>query len=295
MKRYLPTQGSGALDMMRRTATVQANFDYSDESDALRKLRVSLVFAPLINAMCANSPFMEGKLSGKKSLRGEVWLHMDPSRSGLLPALWNKEQLGYRDYVEWALDAGMFLFWRAGQVVANTGQTFRSFMQDGFQGHRATLGDWKLHIQTLFPEARLKSTIEVRPCDSLSADLSCAVPALYTGILYDERALSEAEALARSLDYDGVTRARPELVRLGLAAKIGGRSATELAVVLHEIAMGGLERRARTNARGQDERVHLKKLMDMNAEGLSPADRLVEGLKAGDADLQQEILARTKA
>jgi len=295
MKRYLPTRGDRALDMMRRTATVQANFDYSDERDAMRKLRVALVFAPLINAMCANSPFVEGSLSGKKSVRGEVWLHMDPSRSGLIPSLWDKEDLGYRDYVEWALDAGMFLFWRDGKVVANTGQTFRSFLADGYAGHRATLGDWKLHIQTLFPEARLKSTIEVRPCDSLPADLSCAVPALYTGFLYDETALTEAEALARTLDYATVERARPDLVTAGLSARIGSRSAADLAMSLHEISAAGLGRRARMNSRGQDERAHLKRLLDLNQEGQSPADRLVEGLSAGDADLEREILARTKA
>src|SRR5262249_17095987 len=42
MKQYLPTRGARALDMMRRTATVQANFDYASEEDALRKLRVAL-------------------------------------------------------------------------------------------------------------------------------------------------------------------------------------------------------------------------------------------------------------
>ncbi len=129
----------------------------------MQKLRVGLVLAPLVNAMTANSPFYEGRLAGKKSVRGEVWLRMDPSRSGLIPELWEKERPSYRDYAEWALDAGMFLFKRDGQVIANTGQTFRSFMKDGFADHRATLADWKLHLQTVFPEARLKNTLEFRP------------------------------------------------------------------------------------------------------------------------------------
>jgi glutamate--cysteine ligase len=42
MREYLPTRGSGGLDMMRRTATVQANFDFSSEADALKKLVVCL-------------------------------------------------------------------------------------------------------------------------------------------------------------------------------------------------------------------------------------------------------------
>jgi glutamate--cysteine ligase len=253
MERYLPTRGRRAHDMMRRTATVQANFDFSDESDAMRKLFVSLVFAPLINAMCANSPFLEGGLAKKKSLRGEVWLDMDPDRSGLIPALWQKERLTYRDYVEWALDAGMFLIKRDGQVIANTGQSFRSFLADGYQGHRATLADWKLHLNTLFPEARIKQTLEVRACDSLPTDLACSVAALYTGLLYDERALDEAEAFARTLSYEDVHRARPELVTIGLGARIGASPARDLAARLLSIALGGLGRRAKKTAQGQDE------------------------------------------
>ncbi len=294
MKRYLPTRGSGAIDMMRRTATVQANFDFSDERDAMTKLRVSLVLAPLINAMLANSPFIEGTVSGKKSLRGEVWLRMDPDRSGLLPALWKKEELRYDDYVDWALQSGMFLIKRSGKVIENTGQTFQSFWDDGYQGHRATYADWKLHLNTLFPEARIKGTLEVRPCDSLPTDLACSVPALYTGLLYDERALAEADAFAKTFDYEEVDRSRPALVESGLAASIGDRPARELAERVLDIALGGLQRRALENDQGRDERVHLAKLAKLTAQGQSPADRLTEGLTAGDPDLRTEILARTR-
>jgi glutamate--cysteine ligase len=294
MKRYLPTKGSRAHDMMRRTATVQSNLDYSDEDDGMRKLRVALVLAPIANAMFANSPFYEGKLAGKKSVRGEVWLDMDPERSGLMPALWKKERLTYRDYAEWALDAGMFLIKRQGQAIANTGQSFRSFLRDGYQGHRATLADWKLHLNTLFPEARIKGTLEVRACDSLPTDLACAVSALYTGLLYDPQALDQAEALCFGLSFDDIQPARPALVKEGLGARIGSRSARDLALRILEIASGGLERRARLNAQGQDERIHLKKLVELNEAGLSPADRLTEGLSDDDPDFVREILARAR-
>ena len=212
MREYLPTKGHAAHDMMRRTATVQANYDFSSEADAMKKLTLSLKLSPIIHAMLANSPFKEGKLAGTKSVRGEVWLHMDPSRSGLIPSLWGVTKPGYRLYVEWALDAGMFLFKRAGKVVVNTGQTFRSFLADGFEGHRATIGDWKLHLQTLFPEARLKNTLEVRSCDSLPSYLAMAVPALFTGILYDTRALDQAIDLLSPLSLDVVTRDRKSVV-----------------------------------------------------------------------------------
>lgn len=293
MRDYLPTRGSGALDMMRRTATVQANFDYANEEDALGKLSVALRLSPLVNAMTANSPFIEGRLAGKKSVRGEVWLHMDPERSGLIPVLWNKPRASYRDYVEWALDASMFLFKRGDQYVANTGQSFRSFLKHGFQGHRATRADWKLHLNTLFPEARLKSTLEVRSADSLPRELACAVPALFTGLLYDARALGEATEFSASLDFEVVQSARPALVSDGLGARIGGRSARDLALRVFEIAEAGLERRARLNAEGQSERVLLEPLRTLVERGRSPADDLVDGLERS-SDPRREILRRCR-
>src|SRR5690606_8493056 len=130
MKTYLPTRGSMALDMMRRTATVQANLDFENEADATRKLRVGLALSPILTAMFANSPFVEGVATGERTHRGLVWLHMDDDRSGLLPFAWT-DDFGYRQYVEWALDVPMFLVKRGAQLVLNTGQTFRAFMRDG--------------------------------------------------------------------------------------------------------------------------------------------------------------------
>ncbi|HEY3667717.1 MAG TPA: glutamate-cysteine ligase family protein, partial [Polyangiaceae bacterium] len=293
MREYLPTRGSGGHDMMRRTATVQANFDFSDETDALRKLVVCLKLAPLVNALGANSPFAEGKLSGFKSRRGNVWLNMDPDRSGLIPALLRAPKPSYRDYVEWALDAGMFLIKRHGRPVTNTGQKFRDFMANGYEGERATFGDWKLHLNTLFPEARLKSTLEVRSSDSLPSRLGCAVPALFTGILYDEQALAEAESFARELNVDELMKARPALVQHGLATQVGDRPMQQLAERVLEIADGGLSRRAILNAQGEDERVHLKLLTSLVQSGKTTADALIEGLSADATPSVRDMIART--
>jgi glutamate--cysteine ligase len=196
--------------------------------------------------------------------------------------------------VEWALDAGMFLFKRGDEAIANTGQSFRDFLTNGFQGQRATFGDWKLHLNTLFPEVRLKSTIEVRGCDSLPTDLACSVPALFTGILYDSRALFEAEELTRDFEYAAVERARPELIRSGVAGTFLGQPARALAERVVEIARGGLARRARLSSAGSDETIHLRRLVDLVGQGKTPADVLTEGLGSGDADLRREILARTR-
>jgi glutamate--cysteine ligase len=293
MKTYLPTRGYAAHDMMRRTATVQANFDYSNERDALRKLVVSLKLSPLIHAMTAHSPFRELRRTPYRSLRGEVWLHMDPARSGLIPRLWRDPPQGYADYAEWALDAGMFLFKRDERVVANTGQPFRDFLENGFQGHRATIADWRLHLNTLFPEARLKNTVEVRGCDAQRLELTPSVPAIFTGFLYDDGALAQAEELALGFDYDTLEAARPALVRDALSANIGATPARALAERLLEIALGGLDRRARLDGAGRSERAYLEPLVALVSRGECPADETAAGV-AVVAELDvREIVART--
>lgn len=284
MREYLPTRGSRALDMMLRTATVQANMDYDTEEDAMRKLRVSLMISPIVTAMFANGPFLEGKRSGFVSERAATWLDMDPDRSGLLPFAW-QEAATFRDYVEWALDVPMFLVKRGARVVRNTGQPFRAFLKDGFEGERATTVDWATHLQTLFPEVRLKKTLEVRQADGQPTDRVCSLPALWKGLLYEEGALSKLESLVSGLSHDEVAASRQDVATRALRAKLAGRDVGEWAADVLSISEGGLERLAHLDRQGRDERVHLEKLRRILDTGNSPAEALLEQI-----DLEQPLV-----
>jgi glutamate--cysteine ligase len=207
-----------------------------------------------------------------------VWLDVDPDRTGLLPTLW-KRGARLDDYVEWALDVPMFLFKRGGQPIVNAGQTFRQFWKSGFEGHGATQEDWRLHLNTLFPEVRLKKTIEVRAADVQSIELGCALPALWSGIFYDEGALTEAGALVDGWTHDEVAELRKSVWREGLRARFRGKPLAEMAERVIAIAEGGLERRARVDAQtGKDERVYLARLRKLAGEGRTPADVLLHGM-----------------
>jgi glutamate--cysteine ligase len=290
MREYLPTRGGHALDMMLRTCTVQANFDYADEADAMRKMRVGLKLSPLTTAIFANSPFYEGSPFGGRTYRGAVWLDVDPDRSGLLPTLW-KKGAGYSDYVEWALDVPMFVVKREAETLTNTGQTFRAFWKNGLRGYEATIGDWQTHLNTLFPEVRLKKTIEIRGADAQGKKTRCALPALWTGIYYDEQALAEADALTADFQFEEVSAVRKDVAALGLRAVFRGRPMLELARQVLEIAAGGLERRGRKRPDGKDERIHLAELRLLLERGLTPADVLLEGIDKA-SNFRREVMAR---
>jgi glutamate--cysteine ligase len=292
MREYLPTRGGHAVDMMTRTCTVQVNLDYSSEADAMRKMRVALALAPATTAMFANSPWKEGKPHGGLTYRGRVWLDVDPDRTGLVPSLW-KADARFDDYIEWALDAPMFLVMRDGYALPNTGQTFRSFWKSGFQGHVALLDDWTVHLNTLFPEVRLKKTIEIRGADMQATNMSCALPAVWTGVFYDDRAMAEAEALVDGWSYDEVAELRTRAWRRGLREPFRGRPLAEVAERLVSIAEGGLERRGIVDAAsGKDERIHLARLRRLVGDARTPADALLEGMDR-EADPLAAMVERT--
>lgn len=274
MKQYLPTRGARALDMMLRTATVQVNLDFSSEADAMRKLRVSLKAAPIVGAMFANAPFHEGEASGNVSERLATWLAVDEARSGLVRNVW-REGATYKDYVEWALDVPMFLVKRPGRVLANTGQTFRAFLADGFEGERANHEDWTTHVNTLFPEVRLKKTLEVRCADAQGPREANALPALWVGLLYDDKALADFEALTRDWTFDEMAAVRAEAPRYGLRAPFRGHTIADEAKAILRLACEGLERRAFRNAAGRSEAKYLDGLAELIDQGLCPADRLL--------------------
>lgn len=292
MRAYMPTRGAGSLDMMRRTATVQANLDYEDADDAMRKLRVCLALQPIVTALCANSPWREGASRGLRSERADTWLRMDPDRSGMLPFAWQSDAT-LSDYIDWALDVPMFAVKRGGQLVENTGQSFRAFMRDGFQGTTAVLEDWDTHLNTLFPEARLKRTLEVRGADAQPQHATAAVPALWKGLLYDERALRAAESLIADLDVSTVEAARPAIAREALGAELVGRRLRQWAESVVEIAAGGLQRIADLDASGQDERQYLAPLRARLESGQSPADALLAAID-GSADPAAALIAHAR-
>jgi glutamate--cysteine ligase len=148
-----------------------------------------------------------------------------------------------------------------------------------------------MHLNTLFPEVRLKKTIEIRGADAQPARLVCALPALWTGILYDDRALAEAEAMTADWTHAEVSALREQIWKLGLKAPFRGAPIQGLAEKMITISEGGLERRAIQRPDGKDERVHLAGIKALVARGFTPGDELLDAVKPGDGFEKRVIAA----
>ena len=289
MARYMPTRGRRGLDMMFRTATVQVNMDFSDERDMVAKFRVGLALQPVATALFANSPFTDGKPNGFQSYRAEIWRDTDPDRTGLLPFAF-EPGMGFERYVDYALGVPMYFVYRDGRYIDVSGASFRDFLAGklaALPGVRPNLEDWADHLTTLFPDVRLKHFLEMRGADAGGLAQIWALPGLWTGLLYDKQALDSALALTADWTMAELKGLRDTVPRLGLKTPFRGRSLRETAGEVVALALGGLERRARLDGSGEDERKALAPLVAITEEGLSPADRLLalyEGPWQGDIE-----------
>src|SRR2546426_1166108 len=203
---------------MWMTATVQATRDRSDEADLASKVRAATAVSPIVSAMFANSPLVNGRDSGYLDFRYQVWRETDASRCRLLEQML-QPVWGYRGYVEWAIDVPM-LFVRNGTEYRDAGgQTFRAWLTSGqlASGEKAqpALSHWGDHLTTLFPEVRVKRGLELRGAGAVALPLMIAPPPLWGGVLYGQgggagalsrfwrRSRFGAEALANRLTSQG--------------------------------------------------------------------------------------------
>jgi glutamate--cysteine ligase len=276
MAAYMLKTGDMGQRMMKQTAGTQVNLDFSDEADCARKLRVVQWLAPLCYALFANSPILEDRPSGFLSLRGEIWSRTDADRCGLIEQLFAAES-GFGDFVEYALDIPLYFLQRQNQLIDMTGSrfTFRQYLESGWGGQRAKLGDWNLHLSTLFPEVRLRPQIEVRSADSLPPAYTASVAALYKGLLYRDEALAAVEALFANLDLADFRQLYQHSWRDGLHTEFRDGNLRELAAELLPVAAGSLKKQFELGQSGADESHFLQPLEEIISSGQTLAERLL--------------------
>ena len=277
MREYMPKKGKLGLDMMLRTCTVQVNLDYSSEADMVKKFRASLALQPIAVALFANSPFTEGKPNGFQSYRSHVWTDTDPDRSGMLDFVFD-DGMSFERYVDYVLGVPMYFVYRDGNYIDASGQSFRDFMAGklpAYPNQIPTMSDWADQMTLPFPEVRLKRFLEMRGADGGPWRRLCALPALWTGLLYDQAALDAAWDLVKGWTSAQRTQLRADVPRQGLSARIGTATVRDIARETVKIAQAGLKARNVRNATGENESVFLNVLDEIVASGRTPADELL--------------------
>jgi len=250
---------------------------------------VSLALQPIATALFADSPFTEGRPNGYLSYRSHIWTDTDPDRTGMLDFVF-EDGFGFERYVDYLLDVPMYFSYRDGTYVDASGKSFRKFLRgelDVLPGALPTLRDWSDHMTTAFPEVRMKKYLEMRGADGGPWNRLCALPAFWVGLLYDDAALDAAWDLVKDFSREERHALRDGVPKHALKLPFRGGTVRDLAMRALEISAAGLQRRARANAGGNDERVFLDPLVEFVEASETPAERklaLFHGEWNGDID-----------
>ena len=283
MRRYLPTRGDLAHWMMKATCTVQGNYDYTSEADAVEILRTGLRVSPLVSALFAASPLKQGAPSGFQTYRCHIWTRTDPDRTGF-PDFMLGTDWGYEDYANYVLDVPMFFIRRDDRYVDLAGLPFRAFMEQGHHGHHATIGDFELHLSTVFPEVRMKKYIEVRGADAGRREVMLALPALFKGLFYWHPARkAAADLIPDHVTPDQLREGALQIHREGIHAKTTFGDVAELSRALVQIARDGLDALAERDGH-PTEAGFLDPLTTILDTNTSQSDALLADFQAADGD-----------
>ena len=190
-----------------------------------------------------------------------------------------EEGMGFERYVDYALDTPMYFVYRDGTYLDASGQSFRDFLAGklpALLGEKPTLADWESHLTTLFPEVRVKRYMEMRGADSGRWRKLCALPAFWTGLLYDQGALDAAFDLTKDWSTSERQKLRDEVPVGALNTKFRNGTLLDVAKEIMPISRAGLQARARLSDSDDDERVYLGPIEDIVDEGRTRAERLLD-------------------
>jgi glutamate--cysteine ligase len=173
----------------------------------------------------------------------------------------------------------MYFVVRDGRYHDMTRFTFRQFMDgkapDDLPQKQATMGDWKNHLSTLFPEVRLKTYLEMRGADGGPWRRLIALPAFWTGLLYDATSLEAAKALIRDWTAEERQELRDRVPKEALTTPFRSGTVLEVARQVVQLAREGLRRRAAPGDGSPDEAAYLGPVEETLALGRTPAEMLI--------------------
>lgn len=205
METFFDRGGSWGRQMMCQTASVQVSVDAGDDGGGYtgyrHRWRLLHAIGPVLVGAFANSPLRDGKPTGWKSSRQQVWAHMDATRTRPPSVDGNGNGGDPRDgWAEYALDAKvMCVRSPTGDWTAPPGLTLRDWVR-ARNGLRAPdVQDVGYHLSTLFPPVRPRGHFEIRMIDAQPGDGWIVPLAVTHALLADERAADEALAAAEAL------------------------------------------------------------------------------------------------
>lgn len=229
MSQYLKHQGKYALNMMKGTCSVQVSIDYFDEDDFVKKFRLANILACAIYFLTDNVKVFEGQ-PAKNLTRMRIWQQTDPDRSCIPPQALDK-RFGYDEYAQYVYDVPPIVTYNGGDFINTGSQKLGEIYKD----REMTQNEIEYALSLLFPDARAKHYIEIRPADSMPVEQILGYAALIKGIFYSDNLDKYSDRFSFVTSQDE-KKAREALMTGGSAANVYGYNIIDLLTQLADSA-----------------------------------------------------------
>jgi glutamate--cysteine ligase len=202
MEAYFDVGGPAGRTMMCGTAALQVSLDTGAPDEIATRWARAHHIGPLLLAIFANSPLLEGRPSGWRSSRWGAWNRIDPGRTAPVLGTGSRLSPGLQ-WAQYALDAGVMLILSDGDGDAATPVldrlTFGEWIENGHDLGWPTVDDLTYHLGTLFPPVRPQGRFELRMIDALPDPWWRVAIAVTTALLDDPAAAAVAEVATEPL------------------------------------------------------------------------------------------------
>lgn len=235
MDRYFDRIGPWGAWMMRCTASLQVNLDVGPPDVAPVRWRVANLLGPLLVAAFANASADLPDGTPVVSGRAWIWSRVDPGRTGAVGGGSGAVSPGDA-YLDFALGAPVMFDAETRPVVLPDGRIPRFGEWWAGRQARPNVEDWRAHLGTLFPDVRPRGWLEIRPVDVPQPAWWSVPGAFLASLLYDRRALLEAEALLEDL------HAAPDLAARAARRGLGDAGLRTAAATAFDLAEGAMAR-----------------------------------------------------
>ena len=217
MHDYFRHTGTGGMEMMRGTASVQVSVDYSSEADFRRKIQAAYFYSPFLKLLCDHSLFFQGKPLTSPLKRTDIWRRVDAARCGILPGVFSPSY-GFAAYADFLGAMPPIFMKQNGHIVPTGAHTTAQLL-----AARTLTQPELVHLLSMaFPDVRLKQFLEIRVADSMPLPFLLAYCALIKGLLYSQQGLDYAQQQIKQyhLSEAKLSAAEDALMRQGWKAEL---------------------------------------------------------------------------
>jgi len=181
MDAHFQATGAHGRQMMRGSASTQVSIDYTDEADAILKMRLATLLGPLFALATDNADRYEGADASGRMIRTQIWNDVDPIRCNTVLGLFDTD-FGFVRYARTLYTAPLVVCPCADGTFGDADGYSAAEL---YRNRLMSRAEIEHLLSMFFFDVRLKNYVEIRMADSTDINLALSWAALIKGIFYE--------------------------------------------------------------------------------------------------------------